>query len=226
MHAFHRGGARRPPATTRRVSYSAVTATLALVLAIGGGTALAAHNHYLIFSIHQIKPKVVRQLRDHRGPRGYRGYRGYRGSAGPSGATGATGAAGAVAGFSVVNATAVPFTGTTNTQVIAKALPTGAFVLTGSATIAASSTAATTAFDVTCSVSDSGSTSVYTAEFAGVTNGAGNISRFTLPLTLAVTTTTGSTAKIACTDVSNGGNGYSVSATSASLTAVQTTSNS
>ena len=131
-----------------------------------------------------------------------------------------------MAGFSVVNATAVPFTGSANTQVIAKALPAGSFVLTGAATIAASSTAATTPFDVTCSISDSGSTAAYTAEFAGVTNGASNTSKFTLPLTLAVTSAAGNTAKIACSDVSNGGNGYGVSATSASLTAVQTTSNS
>ena len=89
MQALHRDGARQPSKPRRRVSYSAVTATLALVFAIGGGTALAAHNHYLIFSIHQIKPKVVRELRGQRGPRGYRGY---RGPAGPSGATGASGA--------------------------------------------------------------------------------------------------------------------------------------
>ena len=61
---------------------------LALVLALGGGTAWAAQ-HYLITSTNQIKPNVLKSLR------GYRGYRGYTGKNGTNGATGATGANGA-----------------------------------------------------------------------------------------------------------------------------------
>jgi hypothetical protein len=57
---------------------------LALVLALGGGTAWAAQ-HYLITSTNQIKPNVLKSLR------GYRGYRGYTGKNGTNGATGATG---------------------------------------------------------------------------------------------------------------------------------------
>jgi hypothetical protein len=74
----------------RRFSYANVAATLALFLAIGGGTALAAR-HYLIVSTSQVKPNVLRALR---GNRGYRGYRGYAGSAGVAGATGVAGVSG------------------------------------------------------------------------------------------------------------------------------------
>src|SRR5580704_12899799 len=86
------------------LTYSNVVATLALFLAIGGGTAFAAR-HYLITSTKQIKPTVLRSLRGNTGlqgtigNRGYRGYKGATGAAGKAGATGASGAAGAT-GFS------------------------------------------------------------------------------------------------------------------------------
>jgi hypothetical protein len=71
----------------KRISFAGVVAMLALVVALGGGTALAA-SHYLITSMHQIKPSVQNSLR------GHRGYRGYRGDQGGTGATGAANAAG------------------------------------------------------------------------------------------------------------------------------------
>lgn len=82
---------RRPDATPRRrLSYANVAASLALFLAVGGGTALAAH-HYLVVSTSQIKPNVLRSLH---GNRGYRGYRGYSGALGRTGASGPAGASG------------------------------------------------------------------------------------------------------------------------------------
>ena len=85
---------RRDSGTQRkRMSYAGVVATLALVLAVGGGTAWAAHR-YLITSTSQIKPSVRQALRGNRGYRGYRGYTGRTGTA-AKGATGASGAAGA-----------------------------------------------------------------------------------------------------------------------------------
>jgi len=71
----------------RRFSYANVAASLALLLAVGGGTALAAH-HYLVVSRSQIKPNVLRSLH---GNRGYRGYRGYSGASGATGLAGASG---------------------------------------------------------------------------------------------------------------------------------------
>jgi hypothetical protein len=75
----------------RRTSYANVVSTLALVLAIGGGTAWAAH-HYLIVSTSQIKPSVLKKLH---GANGHNGHNGTNGSAGATGATGVTGATGA-----------------------------------------------------------------------------------------------------------------------------------
>jgi hypothetical protein len=88
MHAFRLRRARRDGgARHKRMSYANVAATLALFLALGGGTAWAAH-HYLITSTNQIKPSVLKSLR------GYRGYRGYRGVAGVAGVAGASGTTG------------------------------------------------------------------------------------------------------------------------------------
>src|SRR5665213_2666948 len=75
----------------KRTSYANVVSTLALVLAIGGGTAWAAH-HYLITSTNQIKPSVLRKLH---GANGHKGTNGTNGSNGATGATGVTGATGA-----------------------------------------------------------------------------------------------------------------------------------
>ena len=74
----------------RRLSYANVASTLALVIALGGGTAWAAH-HYLITSTKQIKPSVLRALH---GAKGRHGINGTNGANGRNGATGPTGAAG------------------------------------------------------------------------------------------------------------------------------------
>jgi hypothetical protein len=63
-----------------------------LVLVLSGGAFAAGQ--YLITSIHQISPRVVRALRGHRGPRGLRGLRGPAGAPGKPGAAGKPGARG------------------------------------------------------------------------------------------------------------------------------------
>jgi hypothetical protein len=94
MHRFRiRRGRRDSSLPRKRVSYANVVATLALFLALGGGTAWAA-SHYIIGSIHQIKPSVVKQLRGARGMRGFAGTNGTNGTNGAAGATGAPGPAG------------------------------------------------------------------------------------------------------------------------------------
>jgi len=86
---IHRDGG----ATRRRLSYANVVATLALVIALGGGTAWAAH-HYLITSASQIKPGVLKTLRGAQGQSGTNGAAGVAGAPGANGANGATGAQG------------------------------------------------------------------------------------------------------------------------------------
>jgi hypothetical protein len=76
---------------TPRASYANVAATIALVLALGAGTAFAAH-HYMISSTKQIKPSVIKKLRGHRGAVGQAGVSGVTGPTG-IGSTGAMGPA-------------------------------------------------------------------------------------------------------------------------------------
>jgi hypothetical protein len=95
MHKFHFRHARRTgSAPRRRVSYANVAATLALVFAIGGGTAWATQ-HYVVTSTSQIKPSVLKALHGANGKNGTNGTNGTNGAAGPQGAQGAQGAAGA-----------------------------------------------------------------------------------------------------------------------------------
>jgi hypothetical protein len=79
-------------APRKRLSYANVVATLALVLALGGGTAWATN--YIIVSTHQIRPSVLKSLRGNRGPRGYAGTDGTNGTNGTNGPTGPAGAPG------------------------------------------------------------------------------------------------------------------------------------
>ena len=85
MHKFRlRRRYRDGGAPRKRMSYANIASTLALVLALGGGTAWAAH-HYSITSTKQIKPSVLKTLH---------GARGKNGTNGVTGVTGVTGQAG------------------------------------------------------------------------------------------------------------------------------------
>jgi hypothetical protein len=79
----------------RRLTYANITATLALVLAIGGGSAYAA-KHFLVNSTKQIAPSVLKKLH------GANGTNGTNGTNGATGATGATGTPGTNAATNVV----------------------------------------------------------------------------------------------------------------------------
>jgi hypothetical protein len=83
------------PEPRRRLTYANVAATLALVLAIGGGSAYAA-KQYLVSSTKQIAPNVLKKLH------GASGTNGTNGANGATGATGATGTAGTNGATSVV----------------------------------------------------------------------------------------------------------------------------
>jgi hypothetical protein len=74
------------PRRGRTLSYANVVATLALVFALGGGSAYAA-KHYLISSTKQIKPSVIATLRAHVGS-GQTGATGAGTTAGSSGSSG------------------------------------------------------------------------------------------------------------------------------------------
>lgn len=82
----------KPTARLRRLSPATAISVVALVFAMSG-TALATT--YVITSIHQIKPSVVKALRGKKGPKGPQGPTGATGPQGPTGATGPAGPAGA-----------------------------------------------------------------------------------------------------------------------------------
>ena len=104
MRVFRsRRGRNRGGGPGGRFSYANVASTLALVLALGGGTAWAAH-HYLITSTHQIKPSVLASLHGKRGSTGPKGTNGTDGKNGTRGATGPTGATGSNASINGVAA--------------------------------------------------------------------------------------------------------------------------
>jgi hypothetical protein len=236
MHKFRiRRGRRDSSLPRKRMSYANIVATLALVLALGGGTAWAAH-HYLIVSTKQIKPSVLKKLHGAKGARGASGANGLNGTNGAVGAVGATGptgvagANGAVAGYFAQTSVTTAFTGGTGVSILTKNLPAGNYVLNGNETFLAASTSASTQFEVSCTLSDS---AAGTPTDTGVFEGLTNIIVFIIPtnsnsvsMTLAINTTAPSTAKIACSDVSNGGNTYQVNNANAALSAVQTTTNS
>jgi hypothetical protein len=97
----------------KRLTYTNVGVTLALVFAMTGGAYAASK--YVITSTKQIKPSVLKQLqgkagaRGAQGPQGPGGATGASGPQGPGGATGASGPQGA-AGGTGVSVTSKPLT--------------------------------------------------------------------------------------------------------------------
>jgi hypothetical protein len=79
-------------AIRKRLTYSNVAVTLALVFAMSGGAYAAGK--YLITSTKQIKPSVLKQLRGNTGPAGKEGLVGKEGPAGKEGLKGANGSNG------------------------------------------------------------------------------------------------------------------------------------
>jgi hypothetical protein len=74
----------RPPGPRRRVSYANVAATLALVIALAGGTAYAA-SKIIITKTSQISTSVRKALHGATGPAGAPGAAGAAGATGPAG---------------------------------------------------------------------------------------------------------------------------------------------
>jgi hypothetical protein len=149
---FRRGrGGERP----KRLSYANVAATVALFVALSGGTALAAHvaKHYLISSKGQIKPSVLKKLHGRRGAPGANGAVGAVGAIGATGGVGSTGPAGSTGPSGVV--TTGSWSGTTATIPVSSGfvfagtpatLTTTAvqrFTVSGSAALATGATTAT-----------------------------------------------------------------------------------
>lgn len=108
---------RRVASNRRRFSYANVTATVALVLSMGG--AAVAAKHYLITSTSEISPGVLKALKGKTGPPGPRGKPGINGTNGVNGANGKDGTALAYAHVqfdgTVLNSFNIPASGVTST---------------------------------------------------------------------------------------------------------------
>src|SRR5262245_1678495 len=94
-------------AIKRRITYANVAATLALLFAMTGG-ALAA-KHYLVNSVKQINPKVVKQLRGKKGPKGATGAPGAPGAPGAAGKEGPQGPGASEVTFKLPASTSASF---------------------------------------------------------------------------------------------------------------------
>jgi hypothetical protein len=161
----------------RRLGYANVVSTLALVLAIGGGTAWAAH-HYLITSTSQIKPSVLAKLHGARGAAGAQGAAGAAGAAGVAGAAGAAGAAGqngAVAAYyATAGAVGIPIGANSGNfaTMVSKSLPAGHYVIYAQTDTEAGTTAAPGAafqgVEDTCQLTEGGSVEASTQTNTGI----------------------------------------------------------
>lgn len=183
------------------------------------------------------------------GPAGKNGANGASGTNGTNGTSGTNGTNGAVAGYVVVQSGEVSFTQLeskeSNALVMSKSLPAGSYIVNGNVEVIAAQVGTneegggplTTFVQMSCTLKDtptSGSSVSYTNSWSGVTSnpiiffaaGLGSV-----PLDLAVTTTTSSVLTVTCTNVHNDGDNTSPSAFTEGaqdgvITAVQTTSNS
>jgi hypothetical protein len=151
---------------------------------------------------------------------------------GPTGAAGAAGATGSGPGYSaqLAGGAGVTLTTLTDVTVLTKALPAGSFIVNAKAKLLGSTLSAGNYFEGKCVLSDTPSSgSVVTdSSYGSAQMGVPAIvlsGWITLPMSLAVSTTTPSTLAIKCSDVYGAGTAYSLTANDAAINAVQTTSN-
>jgi len=211
MHETHKRPRFRP---SRFVSYANVVSTLALVIAVGGGSALAVthattaktkpkpKHHYVISSTSQISPSVLGKLHGAAGPQGTPGTSGTSGAAGATGATGDRGPSNAWLLDTSVGS------GTTSTV----PLPAGSYVVGGEVYFNAPTNPSCT---VGYSVNGQG-------QGGTVSYGLTTMGQNTLPVAYAFTTTTPATFTIECTAGGGGAIGPVVTITQvATLTTSQ-----
>jgi hypothetical protein len=159
------------------------------------------------------------------GPAGPAGKNGTDGKNGTNGTNGTNGANGAVAGLSATGGL-VEFTGTSKTVLTLK-LPAGSFIVQGKTQVGGSATSAGYMNDG-CTLSD-GSASNH-AQFSAPLTAAQiftiRLAETSLPMEIAVTSSSPSTVTLVCEDVASEGTAYSTSASDSVITAIETTSNS
>jgi hypothetical protein len=228
MRQLHRQqGDEDRPRSRKRLSYANVASTMALVIAVGGGTAWAASHHYLINSTKQIRPSVLRKLH------GANGSNGTNGTNGTNGATGPTGPSGAVAGIVASKSAAVDFSAGTlghPTTILTLSLPAGSFLVNAKTVVTATKSTAPNTTDYvsdTCQLFDGSTTDTawFDTAFTGENLLGSYFGRTTLAAEIAVSSTTASTTTLACDELSSNGTGIGSTAAYTQIQAVHTTVN-
>ncbi len=230
----------RPPPQPRRISYANVAATLALVLSLGGGAYAAASSFVFIGPGGKIKgcveksktleivrpslgcPKGTQSLVfNQAGERGAPGTPGTNGASGPTGSSGTNGNNGAVAGLSATQQSGIFLSGTLNT-LVSKAFPAGSYIITAKAGWSASGGPSGYAVSVSCELF-SGSNQLDVSQSAVSATGS-NPASGVLPLEAAVNITALSVVSVQCFVPT--GTATATTGLNATITAVQTSSNS
>ncbi len=160
---------------------------------------------------------------------------GKNGTNGTNGTSGTNGTNGAVAGYSASKSSAVNIIGGTieaPVTILTKTIPAGSYIVFAKSIIAAGDSANGAKWTAQCDLTDkpvSGASTVDTSTASGevVTNFLFHTGFATLPLGIAVTTTTESTLTLGCTEVWNTSSTgkFEMSATNSVITALQTSHN-
>jgi hypothetical protein len=169
------------------------------------------------------------------GATGNKGVTGTSGPTGETGAAGATGSSGAVGGYSASIVGPVDLTNGTQgspTPVLTKNLPAGSFIVSSKLVVTATDTSNEATWVVRCMLSDKPSTGATTEDVASATGAV--VTDFilhkgeaTMPLGMAITTSTSSTLTLACalmwdTSITTH---FELLGSNALITAIQTTQN-
>ncbi|HEY2715627.1 MAG TPA: hypothetical protein VGI73_05345 [Solirubrobacterales bacterium] len=160
------------------------------------------------------------------GPQGPKGAEGADGKNGKDGTNGANGKNGAVAGLSAAQSGVVNLNGTEKT-VLTLDLPAGSFIVQGKVQVGGTATSAGYMND-SCTLADGSASNdaqfsapLTPAQFLGI-----HIAETSMPMQIAVTTTSPSTVTLGCENVSSEGTAFSTGATDSVISAVQTSGNS
>jgi hypothetical protein len=151
---------------------------------------------------------------------------GPQGPAGSAGANGTNGVNGAVAGLTATKSGLVEFTGTSKT-ILTLNLPAGSFIVQAKTQLGGSATSAGYMND-SCHLTDGSASNhaQFSAPFTPAQFLTIRLAETSLPMEIAVTSTSPSTVTLSCEDVSSEGTAFSTGATDSVITAIQTTSNS
>ncbi len=147
-----------------------------------------------------------------------------QGPPGPAGTNGTNGTNGAVAGFSATKPTNVDFTGEAK-QILTRSLPAGSFIVQAKTQVGGAATSTGYVNDK-CTLADGSASDL--AQFSAPLAAElfFRVAETSLPMQIAVSSSSPSTVTLSCEDVAHEGTAFSTGASNSVITAVQTNGNS